>query len=249
MISTSNMGLTAWDDLDDSYVHTELANNFIVIDGHDHTPTKGLQIPSGGLADNAVTTAKITNANVTTAKLADESVTTAKLALGPKPLFLGAVAMFWRPNTNTALPDANNSLWRIADGSSLEADEHDFPGGGVLTLPDWRNRFILGATTSGGGESIGTPPAIGQLGGAHTKDLSHEHIIDGTSVYRHFNDDRDWDEFGDILIRNRTFTGWPWGFWWWGSSVALSTDVQGATTQDIRPQYVGLLLCIQVKES
>lgn len=249
MITTTNMSLVAWDQTTDDYSHAALANNFIKIDQHDHTTTKGLQIPTGGLADLAVTSAKLASAGVTTTKLADQSVTNAKLAVGPKPLFLGAVAAFWRPNTSTPLPSASNSIWRVADGSTLLDEEHDFPGATTITLPDLRNHFILGATATGGGQDVNTSPAIGQTGGGHTKDLSHTHVLDGRSYHRNFFDDRDFDELGDILVRNRDFTGWPWSFWWWGYNVALKTDTKGSTAQDIRPSYVGLLLVVQVKEA
>jgi hypothetical protein len=50
---------------------TSVSNSLTNIDNHDHTSGKGLQIPTGGIADSdAVTTAKILNANVTKAKLA-----------------------------------------------------------------------------------------------------------------------------------------------------------------------------------
>lgn len=41
-----------------------------VIDTHDHTTTKGVQIPTGGLADGAVTTAKLADGSVNGAKQA-----------------------------------------------------------------------------------------------------------------------------------------------------------------------------------
>lgn len=47
---------------------------------HDGTSNQGPQIAAAGLASNAVTTAKILDANVTTAKIADSNVTDAKIA-------------------------------------------------------------------------------------------------------------------------------------------------------------------------
>lgn len=46
---------------------------------HDGTANNGPQIAAAGLASNAVTTAKILDANVTTAKIADSNVTDAKI--------------------------------------------------------------------------------------------------------------------------------------------------------------------------
>ena len=44
--------------------------------------TLGGSIGSAQIADNAVTTAKISNANVTTAKIADNAITSAKIVTG-----------------------------------------------------------------------------------------------------------------------------------------------------------------------
>jgi hypothetical protein len=88
--TTPNMGLVVWSSLTDPFNHTQLANNFSALDAHDHTTGKGVQIPSGGIASLAVTTAKIADGAVTAQKLAagalqttnfaDSSITTAKLA-------------------------------------------------------------------------------------------------------------------------------------------------------------------------
>lgn len=105
-----NMGLTSWPSGTDQFDHTALANNWTAVDNHDHSSGKGLQIPTAGLQNlavtngkiaadavdagkildgsvgsaelgsNAVTTVKITDSNVTTAKIADANVTTAKIA-------------------------------------------------------------------------------------------------------------------------------------------------------------------------
>lgn len=97
--TTVNMLLTIPGTGDTDYP-TSISNSFTLIDAHDHTTGKGVQIAAGGLAtsavttakildgtiiagdiaSDAVTTAKILDANVTTAKIADANVTTAKIA-------------------------------------------------------------------------------------------------------------------------------------------------------------------------
>jgi len=67
-------------DLDGEFDAVQAAFNGSTGHSHDGTTGEGPQIATGGLADNAVTTAKITDANVTTAKIADSNVTTAKIA-------------------------------------------------------------------------------------------------------------------------------------------------------------------------
>lgn len=94
--TTPNMGLTQWTSVNDHFNHAQLVANFTLIDQHDHTgsPTKGLQIPTGGVVNLAITaaklaadsviTSKILNANVTTAKLADQAVTAPKVGILPR---------------------------------------------------------------------------------------------------------------------------------------------------------------------
>jgi hypothetical protein len=67
-ITTTNMGLVAWNASNDYFNHTELANNFVAIDEHDHSSGKGL--PVARVAANAVDANAIANGAVTNAKLA-----------------------------------------------------------------------------------------------------------------------------------------------------------------------------------
>jgi hypothetical protein len=53
------MGLSIWNLLTDPYDHAQLADNFSKIDLHDHTPGRGIQIPTEGITDGAVTAAKL----------------------------------------------------------------------------------------------------------------------------------------------------------------------------------------------
>jgi hypothetical protein len=80
METTDNLGLVVWDLLSDRFNHTQLTDNFNRIDLHDHTADKGKQIPSAGLASNAVTADKIAPAAVGAAALADGTVSSTKLA-------------------------------------------------------------------------------------------------------------------------------------------------------------------------
>lgn len=72
------MGLQIWDQLTDPYDHNQLAGNWDKVDQHDHSSGRGVQIPTGGIADGAITAAKI--AAGTTLTIADGSVTTPKIA-------------------------------------------------------------------------------------------------------------------------------------------------------------------------
>lgn len=79
MATTTNMALTKWPNLTDLFSHTALAANFDAIDAHDHTAGKGVQVPTGGLLNLAVTTAKLADGAVTTVKIGANQVTSAKV--------------------------------------------------------------------------------------------------------------------------------------------------------------------------
>lgn len=201
---TSQMGLIAWDLGTDSYSHTQLAQNFQKIDIHDHTTGKGKQIPTAGLADGSVATSKIIDQNVTSAKIADnainaakivdgsvgtaelanESVTNSKIAAGAVTkdkldgniIPIGTVISWYRPNGSVPIPTG----WEICDGRAWSSIPNGW-GQTSGTIPDLRNKFILGAATSGVGSGTSMPPDIGQVGGSHTKDLSHSHAVEDHS--------------------------------------------------------------------
>jgi hypothetical protein len=78
--TSPNMGLRIWDQTTDLYDHAQLADNFSKIDIQDHTPGRGVQIPTDGIADGAITSAKLAPGVIPTLSLADGIVTTAKLA-------------------------------------------------------------------------------------------------------------------------------------------------------------------------
>lgn len=88
--STPNMGLRQWNLSTDFFEYGNLSANWTKLDLHDHTTGKGLQIPTAGLQNLAVTQAKIADLAVIQAKIAllavgtgqlqDDAVTAAKLA-------------------------------------------------------------------------------------------------------------------------------------------------------------------------
>lgn len=79
-ITSTNMGLKRWNVSSDSFSYSELSDNFNLIDAHDHTTGKGVQVPSGGIANGAVTLAKLAANSVDATKILDASVTDAELA-------------------------------------------------------------------------------------------------------------------------------------------------------------------------
>lgn len=203
---TSNMGLVAWDQGTDPYDHAQLSNNIILVDAHDHTTNKGKRIPTAGLEDQAVTTAKIADGNVTPAKIPDDSitaqqlapnavgtveiqnasVTAAKLAAGsitgaaldPEFLPIGTVISWYRPNTGVALP---SGAWEVCDGRNWSSISNVWSVT-TGTIPDLRNKFILGAATTNLGTGVTQNPDIGQAGvTTHTTSVAHSHTVNSHS--------------------------------------------------------------------
>jgi hypothetical protein len=164
-ITTPNMGLTKWDQGSDPYSHTQLATNFNLIDLHDHTANKGVQIPTDGIEDGAITTVKLAADSVTGDKIADGAVTSDQLDKSyVHPL--GSILLWWRPNGLTAVPTG----WVIAQGQTLSAAQHDFSGGGNITLPNMDQAFLMAVTNVSN---------IGVLGGSSTINLAHTHSVNG----------------------------------------------------------------------
>lgn len=130
------------------------------VEGHDHTATKGLaaarigvavvgtsnlialSVDSTILAANAVTTAKITDANVTSAKLADGAATGTKL--GSDVATLTGVQNL----TNKTITSATLSNITTVDGAIREDRGVDVASASTVTLGDDGNTFLITGTTN-----------------------------------------------------------------------------------------------------
>lgn len=95
-LTSSNMGLKQWDQPNDIFSYTELANNFGLIDQHDHSAGKGVQINTSGIANLAIGTTKIADGAITGTKLASASVAESNLT--------ATAAAKLTPSYVTALP-------------------------------------------------------------------------------------------------------------------------------------------------
>lgn len=77
---TPQMGLQKWDLVTDNFSHAQFAANLDILDIHDHTQDKGVQIPAGGIADLSISTAKVQDGAITAAKLGASAVGSASIA-------------------------------------------------------------------------------------------------------------------------------------------------------------------------
>lgn len=110
---TPEMGLQKWDLVTDNFSHAQFAANLDILDVHDHTEDKGVQIPAGGIADLAISTGKVQDSAITAAKLGANAVTTTKLdtsAVTAAKINDGAV-------TRAKLSDSTLQAVRVTTGS------------------------------------------------------------------------------------------------------------------------------------
>jgi len=108
------------------YDHAEFASNWDKVDAIFGGPESGVW-PSGGIYDEV--------------KRASD---------GAIPL--GLMFPWFRPSLVVPIPPG----YVVADGTTLTPSQHSFPGGGNVTIPDLRNRFVLGADYT---KEIGEAPA------------------------------------------------------------------------------------------
>ena len=64
-----NMGLKVWNLLNDPYDHSQLADNWAKVDQHNHTEGKGVQIPTAGIENGAISGSKIGAGQISGEKL------------------------------------------------------------------------------------------------------------------------------------------------------------------------------------
>jgi len=159
------MGLRVWDQAGDAYDHTQQANNWARVDYHDHTPGRGVQIPSDGIEPGAITAIHLSG------DLAGNSLIPAGVILP----YTGSVAnpapdgfVYADGAAYDGTLDAYARLYAVignTHGGSSAADFH---------VPNMSLKFPLGA---------GAGHALGAVGGS----LTHTHIVPNHSHTGTFN--------------------------------------------------------------
>lgn len=168
-----------WPAGSDSYDHVQNAANWDMADSLIGIPSAGTWPPTTGIDGGIYREVKL---------LVNER----------QPI--GAIVPWFRPSATIAIP----TLWAVCDGSTLTSGQHAFPGiAGSVTLPDLRNKFILGADPNlaiGAGAvavtdinintAAGAPGAQG-AGGSNTivqttaQMPSHSHTFVGNALAAH----------------------------------------------------------------
>jgi hypothetical protein len=198
MFTSPNLGLTVWDQPNDDFNHTQLVQNWLDVDNHDHSPGKGVPVGTAGIAPQAITqsllalgavgnpqlqasavqSVNIQNGAVGTAQIASGAITGPLLAAGavgasaldPNIIPVGSVMLWWRPPGSGATP---GGFWEAMDGRAWNTISNVW---GLTTgnIPDTRGIFAKGADILGS-----SGPAIGTSGGSSSASLAHTHSVLG----------------------------------------------------------------------
>lgn len=128
-------GLVKWDQLTDPYDNAQLANNFTLIDQHDHTSGKGTQIPTGGIADSAITSVKIADGTIVSGDIANSTIANAKLANSSITIGSTAVSLGGTAATVAGITLTSPTISTITNN------------GGTLTLPTSTDTLVGKATS------------------------------------------------------------------------------------------------------
>lgn len=175
--NSTNMALRLWDLLSDVFNHTELVDNWNKVDVHDHTTGKGVQVPTGGIANSAINASKIADTTITSSKFVADVVQ----ALIPSGTILAtgrstAPTGYLLCNGGTANRTTHATLF-TAIGTTYGAGD----GSTTFGLPDLRGRVPVGE--DGSAARLTANDALGQSGGEEKHTLttgempSHTHRI------------------------------------------------------------------------
>ena len=241
-----------WPDSEDNYDHAELAQNWDTIDRIIGVPNDGTDWPAttgegGGIY---------------------AEVQDLRLTILP----VGFVVPWHRPSLAVPIPTG----FEVCDGSVVAEADHDFGAIGDVTLPDLRNRFVVGANPS---------TTIGQAGVAATHgDIDNEDGAPGPqgvggenqhavtvaemASHRHAGSKTGWSSLGlhwytntgsletveseTILVGASNATSTGQGGWNFGQHKHLINSLAAAGSSAVhenRPAYFGLIFLVKVKNA
>lgn len=131
------MGLKSWNAGADLFSYADLDANWAKIANHDHTSGNGVQVPTDGIADNAITSAKILNGTITGSDIASGTITSSNI--------VDATV------TDSDLASPSNGIWKTL----LER-------GGIVTTGA-SNPVFLGLRSASGADEDDVPFYAGRV--------------------------------------------------------------------------------------
>lgn len=168
------MALKVWNlSATDNFNHNDLIFNWDSVDTHDHTSGKGVQIPSGGIANGSVTALKLANNSVLASSLAEKVVTDDKVLSHTNELYKLLVRNTHRQintNTNTTSPYFGETpvLSGVAGTALIQVvylDPQAFIVAGKTTKLVIRAEYLANPTAPAMTTTVGLYP-ISTVGGA-----------------------------------------------------------------------------------
>ncbi len=186
--------------------------------------------------DGSITSAKIAAGTIQRVNLAADAI--------PPSIPVGTVISWWRADASTPLPSGE---WAFADGSVVNDPASPLNG---KTLPDLRDRFIMGVSSD----------SIGQTGGTNTLNLAHSHTVNAhthdvpyhthTIAHDHNTTDRYAVAGGSLSVNVDILAPTVSNSGGWGGATSASspgTDTQLTAPVDNRPAYVGMVYLVKIK--
>jgi hypothetical protein len=186
------MSLRVWNLLQDPYDHAQLADNWLRVDQHDHTPGRGVQVPTEGIADSAITQAKVapgvtatpTPGSVTLGALAPEVITDYGYALAAwKPIFSAGVTFTNSHATDrygiNRIVDTPSSGSAIGNQSTFYLNPADVAAGSRTVEYRVRVQWITNATAPTSTFTFGLASVNALSGGTYSVSGSN---ITGSTV-------------------------------------------------------------------
>lgn len=161
-LTSPKMGLAIWNQLSDPYDHGQQADNWSKVDYHDHTPGRGVLIPTEGLADGSVTSVKLASGLDTS--LLYGVYRNVQFASGIFPASGGAITVL----LSTSPPQAVLAVAAAggAKSSAFYLDPADYVVSGKTTTLRIRQTIIANATAPAVTFTAGLYPIASWGGGA-----------------------------------------------------------------------------------
>lgn len=169
--TSTNMQLTRWTSGTDKFDYKQLAENFRIIDAHDHGASGGVQISSAGIATDAIQSSHIAPGAVTAAKIDTGAITSSSIGTNQ----IG--------NTQLDLTNVNEARTTIPTGTIEDGYTFDYTNS-TLSFT-WRLRYVEKAGLNSGTATwmfVGGSAKSAETNASVQLDNNTYTLLSGTSV-------------------------------------------------------------------